>query len=273
MVKVKHPDVRLIGSESITTQVREEVFTNNARGQQTTHTDPEGNLTIIVRYPDNDPEGDGRFIAAGLSSKQYGRVRETRVDADPSDVMSLVGADGDLADFVPGIITRTNTPGVYQNLITRYEGSKIGAGAGCATCAYDPLGNPLAMTDPRGFTTRLERNELGEVFRTISPDPYRYRVETHYDANRNAVRVDTEDKFVQFDSSDPADAGYGHITPSGAGFVAQVPTQSGNGGALRAGWFTDLMTYDLLDNLVQEDRDATGSDPDRLIAAHDYDPN
>ena len=104
VVKVRHPSVRLIGASEITTQVREELFTINARGQVTTQTDPEGNLTVYVRYPANDPEGDGRFIAAGMPGKQYGRLKEVHVDADPNDVLSLVGADGDLVDFVPGKI-------------------------------------------------------------------------------------------------------------------------------------------------------------------------
>ena len=171
IIKIKHPAVRLIGVDSITTQVREELFTVNARGQNTTHTDPEGNLTVYVRYPGNDPEGDGQYIATGISGKQYGRLKEIHVDADPNDVLSLVGADGDLVDFISGKITRTNTPGVYQDLVTRYEGNRIGVGCGCAACAYDALGNPLAVTDPRGFTTNYDRNELGEVYRTISPTP------------------------------------------------------------------------------------------------------
>ncbi len=60
------------------------------------------------------------------------------------------------------------------------------------SCAYDPLGNPLAVTDPRGFTTRFDRNELGKVYRTTSPAPYSFQVESYYDANRNVVRVDTK---------------------------------------------------------------------------------
>ena len=46
------------------------------------------------------------------------------------------------------------------------------------------LGNPLAVTDPRNNTTTYERNELGEPYRTTSPAPYNYPVETYYDANR-----------------------------------------------------------------------------------------
>ncbi len=68
----------------------------------------------------------------------------------------------------------------YVDLATRFEGGSGAAGSGRASCAYDPMGNPLAMTDPRGFTTRYDRNELGEAHRTISPQPYNFRVETYY---------------------------------------------------------------------------------------------
>ena len=277
VVKVKHPSVRLIGSTSITTQVREEIFTTNDRGQVTTHTDAEGNLTVYTRYPFSDPEGDGRFIAPGVSNKQYGNVREIHVDADPNDVLSLVGADGDLVDFIPGKITRTNTPGVYQKLVTRYEGAsagKSGGGCGCSGCgAYDALGNPLAVTDPRGFTTRYERNELGQVYRTIAPQPYSFKTETYYDANRNVVRIDTEDQQVAFESEDPTSADYAKFIPSGSGSTAHVPMKPGPGGSVRAGWFTNLLSYNLLDNRIEEDVDATGSNPSSLVTTYEYDPN
>ena len=71
-----------------------------------------------------------------MSSQQYGQTREVHVDADPNDVMSLVGASGDLLSFnQSALITRTNTPGVYQDLVTRYEGDNL-ASTGCVTCAY-----------------------------------------------------------------------------------------------------------------------------------------
>ncbi len=284
VVKIKHPDVRLLAENQGAgdpwewqRQQRVELFTVNLRGQNTTHTDPEGNVTVYVRYPLNDPEGDGQFIAQNLSATQYGRMREVHVDADPDDVMSLVGLDGDLADFKTNVFprdSRTNTPGVYQDLTTRYEGGM--ASGGCPSCAYDPLGNPLATTDPRGFTMIYERNELGEVFRSVSSRPYEYMVETFYDANRNVVREDTEDVGVQYDSDDPASAGYAHFTPQideNSPNVAHVPTKAGPGGEIRPGWFTNLYMYDLLDNVIEKDLDATGSSPSSLLTQYAYDAN
>ena len=185
-----------------TSQSRVTIRTVNLRGQLTTATDAEGNLSVFLRYPENDPDGDGQVLAPNLTAKQYGLLKETHVDADPNMLMSLVGSDGDLLDFVPGIITRINTPGVYQDLVTRNGGGAHG----CPVCSYDPLGNVLSTTDARGFTTIFDRNEMGEVYRTTSPAPYNYRVEKYYDANRNVVRMDTEDQQVAYESGDPTDA-------------------------------------------------------------------
>ncbi len=278
VVQVWHPAVNLINPDpntGSTTQNRIEVFTSNALGQTTTHTDPNGNLTVYVRYPYNDPEGNGGATAPGLSAKQYGRVKEVHVDANPADVLSLVGSDGDLVDFVPahtGII-RYNSPGAYQDLVTRYEGGAGASGSGCASCAYDAMGNPLAVTDPRGFTTRYDRNELGEAYRTISPQPYNFRVETYFDANRNVTRVDTEDLQPAFGSADPSSALFAQFTPSGSGSTAHVPMQPGPGGSVRPGWFTNLYAFDLLDDKIEEDIDATGSTPANLVTTFLYDPN
>ena len=116
VVTIVHPAVTPVGSAS-PSQVREELFTTNAAGQTTTYTGPEGNLTVYVRYPYNDPEGNGGFTAPGLPAKQYGRVKEVRVDADPNDVLSLVGSDGDLVDFILG------------NIAHQYTGRLPGSGA------------------------------------------------------------------------------------------------------------------------------------------------
>ncbi len=105
VVMVQQPAVTLVAADMSTpTQYRHELFTTNAAGQPTTHTDPEGNLTVYVRYPFNDPEGNGGAIDPSLGTfggKQYGRMKEIHVDANPDDVLSLVGADGDLIDFIP----------------------------------------------------------------------------------------------------------------------------------------------------------------------------
>ena len=250
------------------TQSRLELFTNNLKGQTTTSTDPEGNLTIYVRFPENNPDGDFDYYDPNLSSNQYGRVKEIHVDADPSTAMTLVGAEGDMVAFTGNIIPRTNTPGVYQNLTTTHQGA-----AGCTTCNYDPLGNILTSVDARGNLTKYDRTEMGEVYRITAPAPYSYLVETFYDANRNANRVDTQDMVVLYTSIDPSDPNYAKFTPSGSGSTANVPLTAGPGGSVRPGWFTNLYTFDILDNRIEDDLDATGSSPSSLVTRYSYDPN
>ncbi len=271
-VKIQNPSATVIGATSITTQSRIELFTVNARGQTTTHTDAEGNTTVYVRYPENDPNGDGTINSA-MSSQQYGQLREVHVDADPNDVMSLVGAAGDLVSFKQSaLISRSNTPGVYQDLVTRFEGDSP-ASAGCVTCAYDALGNPTAVTDPRGFTTTTERNEVGGVYRAVSAAPYNFTTEIYFDANGNVTRTDKQDVQVQFDSADPTSSDYGQFTPTGSGFTAHAPMAAGPGGTVRPGWFTNLYTYNILDWKIQEDIDSSGSNPADLITTYSFDPN
>ena len=82
---------------------------------------------------------------------------------------------------------------------------------------------------------------------------------------------------MAYESGDPTDPFYAQFMPSGNGMsglgVAQVPTRPGPGGTLRPGWFSNLYTFDLLDNKTSQDIDATGSDPASLVTTYQYDPN
>ncbi len=278
VVEVQHPSVyQLVPSTGSTpwvwqTQVIMELYTNNYAGQTTTYTDPEGNLTVYVRYPENDPEGNGQYASTFLSNKQYGRLREVHVDADPSQVMDLVGEDGDLTSFSGSMIARVNTPGQYLDLVTRYEGGT--GSAGCPTCAYDPLGNPLAVTDPNGNASSYLRTEMGEEYQRTGPAPYFFQTQLYYDSNRNTTRVDTQDQQVAYESLDPNDPDFAQFTASGNGSsAANIPMQNGPGGTIRPGWFTNLYTFDILDDRIQDDIDATGSNPASLVTSYSFDAN
>jgi YD repeat-containing protein len=82
---------------------------------------------------------------------------------------------------------------------------------------------------------------------------------------------------VAYESGDPTDPFYAQFMPGGNGMsglgVAQVPTRPGPGGTLRPGWFSNLYTFDLLDNKTSQDIDATGSDPASLVTTFQYDAN
>ena len=70
-VKIIQPAVTLIAGshqaliEGSTTQAIVTVWTYNDRGQLTTETSPEGNVTAYVRLPENDPDGNGLGMIPG----------------------------------------------------------------------------------------------------------------------------------------------------------------------------------------------------------------
>jgi RHS repeat-associated protein len=275
VVKLKQPQVRQLVESTGTDpwawqlQDRWELYTNNLMGQVTTSTNPEGNLTVYVRYPENNPDGDNDIPTSIISTQQYGRIQATYVDADPTTVMTLVGPSGDLNAFTGNKISRTNTPGSYLNLVTQQQGPTA-----CVSCNYDPLGNVLTSVDARGNVTNYLRNELGEVYSVTSPLPYQFVVQTSYDANRNVIQIDTQDQVVLYDSTDPTDPRYAKFTPTGSGSTANVPMTAGPGGAVRPGWFSNLYRYDVLDNKIEEDIDATsGSTSLSLVTIYAYDFN
>jgi RHS repeat-associated protein len=258
-VFVQHPAVTLAGSGSVGNQVRSEVFTVNYRGQNSTHTDPEGNVEVFVRFPFNKP--DGVNTTSGQSSvEQYGWIKETHVDVDSgsggSNVLALVGTAvyGDLSSFTlmitPNTSVQPNPPGL--DLVT-------------AIGSYDRLGNPLSVTNPRGFTTYTNRNELGEPYQIQAAAPYDYLRELLYDANRNLTDELIEDQIPYLDDKH-------QFSPGGTGSEAEVPSISGPGG-LVAGKFWNHTDYDLLDDKTDVQIDATGSSSTPLITAFQRDAN
>jgi YD repeat-containing protein len=125
-------------------------------------------LTIL--YPNLDDE---RWQAFSLTTKPF--FKKTGIGRKVA-ILLRTGARRVRPELRRTIvlIARANTPGVYQDLVTRNGGGSHG----CPVCSYDALGNVLSSTDARGFTTVFDRNELGEIYRVTSPAPYYYKVET-----------------------------------------------------------------------------------------------
>ena len=268
-IKIIQPTVTLISGsnqaiiEGDTTQEIVSIRTYNDHGQLTTDTGPEGNVVAYVRFPENDPDGDGLNLIAGKSTKQYGYLKQVHVDVSPSSLSTLIGSGstgGDLTSFTL-MVPRRNTPGVYQDLTTSYT--------------TDRVGNVKTITDPRGNTTTQDFNELNQVYHITGPSPFGYEREFYFDAHNNITRIDTEDVVASVVSTAPTSPDFMKVavTLEPDGITANFPVTAGPGGAIRSGWFTDLTTYDFLDNAISTDRDALGSTPGRLVATFQYDRN
>lgn len=122
---------------------------------------------------------------------------------------------------------------------------------------YDPVGNLIRAIDGRGNDTLYAVNQLNQVVRERSEAPFRYIKDTLYDFNDNVVRIGIENRVASASDGKP-------VFTSGGNFKAQAGTPS---------FFVHRSTYDILNNLVQKDEDATGSTPKRLITRYRYDPN
>jgi len=265
-IAVTQPAVALIagshqaGVEGSTTQTIRTITTYNNRGQVTTETSPEGNVTAYVRFPENDPDG-GPATIPGKGTRQYGYLKAVYRDVDPSTLATLIGSGatgGDLTSFTLKV-PRRNTPGTYLGLATGYT--------------YDRAGNRTSVTDPRGNATTTAYNELAQPYSVTAPAPFAHQVQTSYDANDNVTRVDTQDLVAQPLSTDSTNVNYMKVpvTVNSDGVTANFPVQAGPGGTTRPGWFSDAYTCDFLDRRLTESRDATGSTPAALTTTWAYD--
>ena len=264
-VRLIHPHVEMPDGNR---QYRHEAFTVNKRGQVTTRTDPEGNITIFQRHPHNQPNGT-HVVAGNTESRQYGWLSAVHVDVNPDQVLALVGGgrDGaDMTDFagiaIPGGARERNDYG-YQSLYVLYPD-------------YDQLGNVRDLRDARYVQTQIERNEMGAPIRVregVRGETYLSLREFHYDANGNVIREFTEDLTVHTGENQ-------RFTVERNGNTAHIPLQGGPGGRARNGWFVTERMFDLLDNVIEErieaaapDRAARDVDDQVLITRFRYDAN
>ncbi len=69
------------------------------------------------------------------------------------------------------------------------------------TFVYDAVGNVITEISPGGHETQTVYNQLNQPVRTISPEVtpggVRYQRDTYYDANKNIVRVDVQNRDDQ----------------------------------------------------------------------------
>ena len=123
---------------------------------------------------------------------------------------------------------------------------------------YDMVGNMTRSVDGRGNDKLLIYNQLNQVVETQSEAPFRYTTFNYYDANDNVVRQDTANRVVtEGTDGKPVFSSDGNFS-----------TQDGS-----PAFFTNRVTYDILDRPVKQDLDAAGSTPPRIVTQYQYDAN
>src|SRR5262249_5334699 len=122
---------------------------------------------------------------------------------------------------------------------------------------YDAVGNAVRIIDPRGNDTLYTYNQLNQVVRAQSEAPFRYMTAPFYDANDNIVQRNIANQVATESDGKPNFTGDGNFT-----------TQSGT-----PPFFINRYSYDILDKLLKQDLDATGSTPSRLVTQYRYDAN
>ena len=145
-------------------------YVQNDFGQTIQVEDPRGNVTTYSYFPENDPDGDGLDVIAGLNTSTGGYVSGSVQDA-------LVGP-------------RRKDTAAPVAITTRF--------------GVDRRGNVVALTDGRGLVHRFTFNALDQVVEEEDPkvdasQATGYARRYFYDANNNRVGVD-----VQNVTTDPA---------------------------------------------------------------------
>src|SRR5690606_13225378 len=112
------------------------------------------------------------------------------------------------------------------------------------TYAYDPVGNVVSVTDPRGNDTIFEVNSLNQVIletsRPMAAGGTGYRKYFWYDANDNVIKIELE-----------------NIDDQGL-VVAANP------------WFTTVFQYDILNSLRFKTEEVGAGEPD-VVTEYQYD--
>lgn len=186
LVRVQEPSVELRQDSkeaSLIGSATQQIITEtqwNDRGQQTATIDAEGNVTRMIYYRDDDPDGDGEVTFSpyvALTDQRTGYLQSMIRDAETSP-------------------RRRQSAPAPLALETRKS--------------YDRVGNVVAVRNARGVTTELEFNQLNEVVKVtrgadiseairagqlLSEDEAkRYVMRFFYDANGRRVRRETENR-------------------------------------------------------------------------------
>ena len=249
-VQVESPSVNLLpGSnmaavEESNLQPVVSFYAYNHFGQITALIDPEGNLTELQYYPENDPDGDGANLTPGVSSEPYGYLKQINRDIAASP--------------------------------ERNSGSNPTPTSVRRRFLYDPVGNVIRQVNGRGIRTDYSLNQLNQVVQvtrasghnSFGPEPlepmaltdFKYQERLFYDSNDNVVLRQVEDRG---DTS----------SVDGNLLALPLPDTAADRDPAGGTAFVDTVyEYDILDQVVETIQEVGGgSEP--LRTRYRYDPN
>ncbi len=208
------------GAFAMSRQVIEQNFTYNQYGQRILSIDPVGDRTRLEWFV-------GSFNLSTNPNRGY--LKKVVVATEYAD------GDFDLATGVPD----AGPSGTGLELVT--------------SLTHDPFGNPLTVTNPRGFTTTNEVDALNLVTKTTSAAPFSYERELFHDGNNNLVELRVQN-VVAVDTNDDG--------LQGSGEQAEVVGHPD---------FVHTYAYNSANRLIRQDLDAFGSTPSTLTTVYGYD--
>ena len=184
VIRVEYPTVTLLADsnqaalEGGALQPIVALTSYNQFGQVVSTTDPEGNVTLYDYYPENDPDGDGLNLIAGLGTGPFGYLKQVTRDA------------------VSAAARNSGTNPTPTSIRTIFS--------------YDPVGNTVRIVDGRGIAHDFIVNELNQKVQVVqaaahtvfAPDPaeplaltdFQYLERIFYDANNNVIHRQIEDR-------------------------------------------------------------------------------
>jgi len=246
VVKVIRPTVNLLPDSQMariergTRQPIEETYTYNRFGQMTSRRDPEGNVTFYTYYPENDPDGDGRDLTPGVSSEPFGYLKE------------------EIRDAVSSPERNSGTNPRPAEIRRQYF--------------YDRVGNVIGELDGRGILTEYVVNQLNQVVQII-------RAADVSEARRNAEEPNwagcNDQTLIECSRGMVAFAYRTNIFYDHNNNVVkrEIENRDSNNQELAGDWITYTMSYDILDNLIEERQEVSENPREILVTRYRYDRN
>jgi RHS repeat-associated protein len=226
---------------------------NSPARYTTTYTyDSNGNVLEKQQPTVTLPNGTSQQIVTNYTYNQFGQIT-TETDAEGNVTEYTYYPMNDPSNLAGGYLKEK-----IVDATTSSRRSETAPPAKITTqYFYDQVGNVTRTIDGRGNDILYTYNQLNQVVEIQSEAPFRYTTYTFYDANDNVIQKNIENKIAVASGGKP-------IFTSDGNFSAEDGTPA---------FFINRYTYDILDKLVTQDLDATGSNPSRVVTQYRYDPN